>query len=127
MKDRPWPEANRGKPISERWLARNLSRFEIHPKTLRIDEDRAKGYQKSDFARAFDRYVVGPGQYSRDTVTCQEKSGLAAVTEGSVVTDEKTPATEGMSRCHAQDTPPNDLQSSADSNLKPIEEEALLL
>ena len=101
MKDRPWPEANRGKSISERWLARNLSRFEIHPKTLRIDEDRAKGYQKSDFARAFDRYVVGPGQFSRDTVTCQEKGGLAAVTEVSVVTDEKTPATEGMSRCHA--------------------------
>ena len=25
MKDRPWPEAQRGKPISERWLARTWS------------------------------------------------------------------------------------------------------
>jgi hypothetical protein len=127
MHDRPWPEVQRGKPISERWLARNLGRFGIRPKTLRIGEDRAKGYEGAAFADAFDRYLSGPGQFIRDSVTCQEKDDFAAVTGGSVVTDEKPRPTEGMSRCHAQDTLRHDAHHPADPNSEVIEEEALLL
>jgi len=128
MEDRPWNEVNRGKPITQNWLARHLRRFGIHPTTLRIGEGRAKGYQQTDFADAFDRYLSDQaGQVKRNTVTCEGKGGFETVTSDADVTDGKTPATEGMSRCHAQDAPPNDLQPSADSNLKPIEEEALLL
>jgi Protein of unknown function (DUF3631) len=127
MQDRPWPEAQRGKAISERWLARNLGRFGIRPKTLRIGDDRAKGYERAVFVDVFDRYLSGPGQFIRDSVTCEEKDGLAAVTDGLVVTDGKTPPTEEMSRCHAQDTLHHDAHHSPDSNSKPIEEEALLL
>jgi len=126
MGDRPWNEANRGKPITENWLARHVGRFEIHSTTLRIGDGRAKGYQKADFAAAFDRYLSGAGQFNRDSVTCQEKDGFEAVTEPSLVTDEKRPATEEMSRCHAQDTLPRDLQGSAEPTLQVIEEQALL-
>jgi putative DNA primase/helicase len=101
MKDRPWPEAQRGKAISERWLARQLSRFGIHSKTLRIGEDRAKGYEREEFVDAFDRYLSGQTQFDRDSVTCQEKEIFASVTHDSLVTDENTPITEEMSRCHA--------------------------
>jgi len=101
MKDRPWPEVQRGKPISERWLARQLCRFGVHPKTLRIDGDRAKGYEHAEFADAFDRYLSDHGQFGRDSVTCQEKDAFEAVTKASFVTDEKRPAKEEMSRCHA--------------------------
>jgi uncharacterized protein DUF3631 len=126
MGDRPWNEANRGKPITENWLARHLGRFEIHSTTLRIGEGRAKGYEKTDFAGAFDRYLSGSGQFNRDSVTCQERHDFETVTEPSLVTDEKTPVTEGMSPCHAEDALRRDSQRSAEPALQVIEEQTLL-
>jgi putative DNA primase/helicase len=66
MTDRPWPEAHRGKPITEAWLARHLHSFGITPQTLRIGTGRAKGYESADFAGVFERYP--PDGKSR---TCQ--------------------------------------------------------
>jgi putative DNA primase/helicase len=58
MKERPWPEVCKGKPITERWLARNLAAFGIRPKLLRIGDDGpARGYEAADFADTFVRYV----------------------------------------------------------------------
>src|SRR5439155_6345910 len=57
MTERPWPEVCRGKPITERWLARNLAAFGIHSTTLRIDHERAKGYELEDFSNVFERYL----------------------------------------------------------------------
>jgi putative DNA primase/helicase len=127
MRERPWSEAHRGKQITESWLARHLRRFSLHSTTLRIGNERAKGYKKTDFTDAFDRYVFGLGQFTRDSVTCEEKSGFGAVTCAPVVTDEKPLSTEGMSRCHAQDTLLHDEQHLSDSNSQLIQEEALLL
>jgi hypothetical protein len=61
MSERPWPEVNRGRPIIERWLARNLVAFGIHSKTLRVGEERAKGYELADFREAFGRYLPDGG------------------------------------------------------------------
>jgi putative DNA primase/helicase len=61
LKERPWPEICRGKPITERWLARNLADFGIHSKTLRIGDERAKGYERADFDEVFDRYLPERG------------------------------------------------------------------
>lgn len=58
MKDRPWPEVCRGKPITERWLARNLGAFGIRSRNIRIGDKQAKGYELADFAEAFERYVL---------------------------------------------------------------------
>jgi putative DNA primase/helicase len=57
MTDRPWPEAHRGKPVTPTWLARRLQVFGILSKTHRIGEYHAKGYEASDFAEAFARYL----------------------------------------------------------------------
>ncbi len=57
MSDRPWPEAHKGKSISEAWLARRLHAFGISSRTLRIGDQRAKGYELADFKEAFDRYL----------------------------------------------------------------------
>lgn len=57
MTDRQWPEAHRGKPITENWLAHRLRAFGISSRTLRIGDDRAKGYELADFAEAFERYL----------------------------------------------------------------------
>jgi hypothetical protein len=57
MSECQWPEVHRGKPITENWLARRLHAFGIGSRTLRIGDQRAKGYQLADFKEAFDRYL----------------------------------------------------------------------
>jgi len=61
MSDRPWPEAHKGKPISETWLARRLRDFGISSRTVRIGEQRLKGYELADFQEAFARYLPDEG------------------------------------------------------------------
>ncbi len=75
MTDRPWLEANRGMPISETWLARRLSPFGISPRTLRIGDERAKGYKLSCFVDAFERYLPAEELSKRDSVTRPENNG----------------------------------------------------
>ena len=57
MSDRQWPEAHRGKPITETWLAHRLRSFGISSRTLRIGDSRAKGYELADFTETFERYL----------------------------------------------------------------------
>jgi hypothetical protein len=99
----------------------------VHSKTLRIGDDRAKGYESAAFANAFDRYLPRPGQFTRDSVTCGEKDGFEAVTNGSVVTDEKSPSTEGMSRRHVENTVQDNPEISPEPDFQLVGEEALLL
>lgn len=61
MSERPWPEAHHGKPITETWLAKRLRAFGISSRTLRIGEQRAKGYELADFKEAFERYLPAGG------------------------------------------------------------------
>jgi len=103
MSERPWSEVRKGKGISERWLAHALSAFGIKSKTLRIGEDRAKGYEAAAFADAFERYVASTPLSKRDNVTTSHKSidfeddtkereQKSCVTNDANVTDEKTDA-----------------------------------
>jgi putative DNA primase/helicase len=55
--DRPWSELNKGKPVTELWLAQQLRPYGIRPRTRRIGEERAKGYAQEDFQETFRRYV----------------------------------------------------------------------
>lgn len=57
MTDRPWLEAHKAKPITETWLAHRLRAFGISSRTLRIGDNRAKGYELADFTEAFERYL----------------------------------------------------------------------
>jgi hypothetical protein len=52
MKNGPWLTANNGRPISERWLAIQLSRFNIAGVILRINGQRLRGYELSAFRAA---------------------------------------------------------------------------
>jgi hypothetical protein len=119
MSDRPWPEAHRGKPITETWLARRLHHFGISSRTLRIGTDRAKGYELADFAEAFARYLPAEGQSKRDSVTTQasmeqsESSSRDTQQTCHVSTNHQTPANIDLSRCHA--------------SLPPVEERELVL
>jgi putative DNA primase/helicase len=57
MKDRPWPDINYGKPISQRWLAVNLSSFGIQSHNIRNGKEQFRGYDREQFDKVFDRYI----------------------------------------------------------------------
>lgn len=78
--DRPWAEWSRGKVMTAYQLGKALAPFGVHSKTLRIGEERAKGYELADFSVAFSRYLPAPppetGVESRDAVTTEDALGL---------------------------------------------------
>jgi len=53
----PWVEERKGKPIDELWLSRQLKPYGIHPRTVWIDGETAKGYHREDFEDVFGRYA----------------------------------------------------------------------
>lgn len=57
MEERPWPEWSRGNPLSKTAMARQLKRFGIKPKMVRIGIDTVRGYKREWFEDAFTRYL----------------------------------------------------------------------
>lgn len=59
MEDRPWPEWGKAqKPMSRPQLARQLVRFGVSPRSIRLDDEKVKrGYYREDFADAWTRYL----------------------------------------------------------------------
>ncbi len=55
--ERPWMELRKGKAVTETWLAQQLRPYGVHPRTIRIGEQAAKGYVEEDFHDVFRRYV----------------------------------------------------------------------
>jgi putative DNA primase/helicase len=57
FEDRPWEEERKGKPIDELWLSRQLKPYGIHPRTVWINGETARGYHREDFEDVFGRYA----------------------------------------------------------------------
>ena len=57
MEDQRWGTMRSGKGITVEWLANQLERHGIRPRTIRIGEKQAKGYYEEDFKEAFQRYM----------------------------------------------------------------------
>ena len=55
----PWGSM-RGEPIDDRFLARELGKYEIKSHTVRFSDKPLKGYLKSDFFDAWERYTTEP-------------------------------------------------------------------
>jgi len=60
--DRPWTEANRGRPVTARWLASRLRLFGVSPRTIRAGNTIQKGYLLADLADATLRYATPPAK-----------------------------------------------------------------
>jgi len=71
--DAPWPAFAKGKPMTARHLSRLLHPYGIFPHPIRLGATVAKGYEVSDFADAFSRYLPSIGY----TVTSQSNSGFS--------------------------------------------------
>ena len=106
-KESPWVDWHRGKGLTQNGLARLLKPFGVHSKTMRIAEDRKKGYEFDGFKDAFKRYIpslspitpissVTPGQTNNN-------NGLDAnqtVTGKNDVTDKKQDNQLNLFDCH---------------------------
>ena len=103
MEDRPWPEWGRnGKPITPNALARQLSVFEIKPKTIRLDigGGTAKGYLLEDFTDAFSRYRGSPTVTPSQTNETGAFSDSLSVTRNDDVTDRIPPKPAETRQCY---------------------------
>lgn len=56
MDERPWGEL-RGKPVDSRWLSRQLTKYGVKSKQVRVDDRTLKGYKAEDLADPWSRYV----------------------------------------------------------------------
>src|SRR5262245_42525197 len=56
--EKRWAEWSRGRPITEKGLAGLLREYRIVSKAVGPKDQRAKGYQKTDFADAWERYLA---------------------------------------------------------------------
>jgi putative DNA primase/helicase len=76
MEGKRWPEFGKGgKPISANQVARLLTRFKIHSRTIRISDTTAKGYCLADFQDAFARFLPATAASKGNTVTTPENIG----------------------------------------------------
>jgi hypothetical protein len=57
LEEAPWDDM-RGKPLDPRRLAIMLREYGIRSKTIRLGTTTSKGYEKSDFADAWTRYLT---------------------------------------------------------------------
>jgi Protein of unknown function (DUF3631) len=81
MPDRPWGEANNGRVITQNWLARQLDKFGIEPKTIRTGPKTPKGYTREIFEDAFSRYLP-----DFQTATPKHPNGINGLNENKTAT-----------------------------------------
>jgi hypothetical protein len=66
LPEAPWKDL-RGKPLTDRGLAKLLTEYDIKSGDIRIGEWHGKGYQRGDFLDAWARYVADAGTPSATT------------------------------------------------------------
>jgi len=76
MDDKPWGTMANGKGITVGWLATQLERHGIKPRTIRIGTMQAKGCLEDDFEEAFQRYMS-----PSDTEAMKRVQGLLPATD----------------------------------------------
>jgi hypothetical protein len=128
LEHRPWPEFGRArKPITPRQLAKLLAPFDVIPKTIRIGETTAKGYELSQFKDVFARYLppAEPSQRHNTEETSAKPDSLS-VTHPDHVTDNKTRNSFETKDCdRVTDETPLDDPFSFFSDDEPVDPEVI--
>ena len=137
LEESPWGDL-RGRPLDARGLAQRLRRYEIRPKTIRLNECTIKGYAREQFEPSWQRYLqsaapsppasnVTPSQpaslhqqlslwdVSRDALTTAAEEGLNPHGYADV-----TLVTRAAPANRAHDSTETPANSGADDLLRPI-------
>jgi hypothetical protein len=61
IEESPWKELDRGRPLTAFQLSKLLKPFDVRPHDIRFDQGVQKGYLRSDFEDAWERYL-GPAE-----------------------------------------------------------------
>jgi Protein of unknown function (DUF3631) len=84
LDESPWGARRRGEGLDARGLARMLRPFKVKPKTVRMGEQRAKGYHWDQFDDVFRRHL--PASVTSVTSVTSEPQSQADVTDVTDVT-----------------------------------------
>jgi len=98
MQDRPWPEWRRGKPITQRQLAKLLTGFDVKPCTIRVGDKTPKGYTLEQFIDPFSRYLPPSIRNNETTVNKQELTPRSDPQREGCVSDGKTEVSTGNTK-----------------------------
>ncbi|WAV89337.1 DUF3631 domain-containing protein [Oxalobacter aliiformigenes] len=97
--EKPWSTYNRGKPITPAQLSRRLSAYRIVSKAIRVDCEVKRGFEKKQFADAWERYTnISPIPPSESVTTLQTSIGA-----GSGVTFSKRNVSQNVTRYTEED------------------------
>jgi len=75
---RPWADRSNGRGLSQNDLAKELKRFGIYPRAIRIAEKTPRGYRRDDFKDAWARYCP---QRPQENTTAQQPASTLTETE----------------------------------------------
>ncbi|MBM3273492.1 DUF3631 domain-containing protein, partial [Candidatus Kaiserbacteria bacterium] len=103
----------RGNPLTARQLAKRLSTYGIKPKNLRFKSATLKGYEKSDFAEAFERYLPSPGNppqrydspnalSAKDSAAADDGGAIRHAASAAQQDDDLTAADRAVAAFHAE-------------------------
>ena len=93
LEGRPWAEICRGRPVTDRLVARLLARFRVKPKSIRVGDATPKGYLFDDLTDAFARYLAPPAATSATTSKTLVNGSNAPPPHGPDVADAETEET----------------------------------
>jgi len=99
MPERPWPEFKYGKPITPRQIADLLRPYGIGPSTQRYGNYTFKGYKRSQFKKAFSRYLKCSSVTRSQTTSRRQLSNSSDDNNKRHVTDRKRAKSAKRSAC----------------------------
>ncbi len=118
LDDKPYADFSRGKGITPARLSKLLKDFKIKPKTIRMMYDRKKGYELTQFTKAFNIYIYP--ETKRDIVTMATEQRLQenkSVTDNKVVTFSDSEKTATEQECHdVTDTEGDNIEINENNN-----------
>ncbi len=102
--DAPFVSWNNGKGIGQNEVRRLLAGFDVQPKTVRLGENTAKGFQREWFQDAFDSYLPGNPAQNGNVVTTPQNidasSAAPLVTSEECYAPEKCPPPNEHGHCY---------------------------
>lgn len=116
--ERPWATYNKGKPISDRQVAKLLKRFPIFSEDVYPPgEKHAKGYKRGRFVDAFERYLA-PSNHALPEIGGVQACERVNADETGTSSDFSIRVESGLHGCEKCEKPANDggLHACTDKN-----------